>query len=429
MPVRQVGLAKPQSASGHEMRNHASRTRALTMPLLASAICLWMLPAPVPAQQQGGPKDLGHALDDIHVVEGKIVSFTRLPRRSDEGSSVSAVELEVWRVFCGKGVADSTRFSAMLGQGQPAMRGQVPELPLLDRKGGDHRVWIVEHDPDADTYRAIMGPHSMSDDPDASESLTAPNFLLPFLCNRLADEPEHLEAAPKVAAALYTLAHAKDEAERVRLLKDQVRGGDPYVAVTDCWLLHKAQETPDRGAVAMELFLDPKVPIVARTSLDGIIRESNGANRGSTPQRNKALVDMAASARTKTEFLALGIALRRGAGVDLPIIECLDVTRAALANERFLVTCDQKAATLLLYYAESAKGDAERDMIFEFFLSRIGSGTDSRFEFAAANAIASCAAKNPLNAAQVESLSKVRATTQNPWVTEALGWAISDGRK
>jgi hypothetical protein len=138
----------------------------------------------------------------------------------------------------------------------------------------------------------------------------------------------------------------------------------------------------------------------------------------------KAFIDMAAAARTSSDFLSLGIAMRRSAGRELSIPDCLDVTRTALGNRNFLATCDEQATAQFVYFAESIGGDADRDRIFQFFFPLIGSVADNRFEFAAADAIGSAAVKRSLTPKQIARLSTLRAACHNELVISRLDLAM-----
>jgi len=414
---------------------HSPGSQHVIVALAITAFACAVAPSLEAAVPEGNrveePKQLGQVLAALHVVEGSISSVKLLPEYSSSDGTVSEVQLGVWRVYCGDGVPEGGKFTALLGEGKPNLRhadAYNRNIPLLDQKDANHRTWLIEWD--ADQARYSGQPHVGSLLLDGSVIfLTDRRFLLPFLGHELGDEPARLEVAPKVAAALYSLAKTNDDVERVRLLEKQIRTGGAFVAVTDCWLLYNANGTPNRGKVAMELFLDPQVPIAARASLDELVRRSGWADLKSAPGRDKAFLDMAAAARTESDFFSLGVAMRRGAQCDLSIGECLEVTQVALRNEFFLRTCDEDAAANFVDFSESVESEVDRDKVFEFFTQRIGASADNRFELAAAAAIASSERRIRLTPEQVERLSKLRTTSRNDIVASRLDLAISKSKK
>ena len=108
--------------------------------LAAASVVFSALPCGAVAQRQ----TLGRALANLHVVEGKILSSRRSDFYSDADGNVFDVQMGVWRVYCGEGVTDETKFTALVGQGRPhAAAWPQTEIAILDLKAADHRIWLV----------------------------------------------------------------------------------------------------------------------------------------------------------------------------------------------------------------------------------------------------------------------------------------------
>lgn len=373
-----------------------------------------------PAVPAGPGRDeartLADVLADLNAVEAKVTDVTARPDLTDAGGKAADVTLVVTVVYCGRAAVRGDEFHALCVDGVPyALHGtRLLHYPEPIPKVGDAGLWQVTAEPGGKGSRVLRGNRDERD--------RAPG--LPLLGHNGPLRAGEAEAGRQLVRGLGWVEVAADDAERLRRLAVLARTGGPYLADVVRQVLDAAAGTPGRAAAARDLFLDPKVPIPTRTALDAMLCRWPDPGWAGDPGRQAALLRMAADARERAEFEAVGHRIRDAAEDHaLSIRQCLAVARAALANDRLLATCPDLCPLTDFAIAPGTADD--RDAVFGYFRDLLRSTASDPVRRAAAGAIADVGRRDfPLTDEQVATVRRLRDGARDKETVRLLDLAL-----
>lgn len=348
------------------------------------------------------PKTMTEVLSVIHVVEAKVTGIREVPKPGADIRAAVAT-MTVTAVYCGDGLHEGDSFDALTRDGPPWYDKLTVEVPDPIPHVGDIALWQVYPD------REGNGFHGNRDTSIESYPMQRLLFFDPFMGSEGRHRPELAAAAPKVAKALQSLVNAPDDKERLRVLADQARTNDRYVATAVCSILALSPATDPNTKLGRELFLDAKVPTRARMILDVMLCRSAGAEWWDSEVRLQGLRQLVSADRDPDDFFAVGERLAYGArDLQFSMKQCISIVREGIKNERLLLAYGSSLSQLMIF-ANSARDASERDAAFEYFETLFKSAASDNLRRAAAAGLSRTASAHiPLTELQVAAIKILR---------------------